>query len=234
MFKIKWLDGNSAEPDNLEPAPTLTPGATGAGLTKAFPLGYALARKASSFTITPVVSILQKGHKVLAQKATIVSQAEIKSSRIKKVIADLIDALEKEDDGVAIAAPQIGIPLRIFVVSKKVFTLHMTDEEREEAEKKGGLKHLVCINPEITKLSREKDWMDEGCLSVRYLYGKVRRSKKVLLRAQNENGEFVTLSGKDLIAQIFQHETDHLNGILFFEKAKDLVDIPPQTPEHHA
>ncbi len=181
-----------------------------------------------------MVKIVQKGHRILGEKALAVSPSEIQSPRIKKVIKDLITALEGERDGVAIAAPQIGIPLRIFVVSKKVFIMHLTDEEREEVEKSGNLRHLICINPHIIKGSREKVWMDEGCLSVRYFYGKVRRSKKVLLKTLDENGNQLTLSGKDLIAQIFQHETDHLNGILFIEKAKDLVDMPPQTSEHHA
>ena len=69
--------------------------------------------------------------------------------------------------------------------------------------------------------------MEEGCLSVRWLYGKVRRSQKTLIKAYDENGKLFTMGGSGLLSQAFQHETDHLNGILFIDKAKDLKDVPP-------
>jgi peptide deformylase len=146
-------------------------------------------------------------------------------------------ALDKEDDGVAIAAPQIGENLRIFVVSKKIFEI--MDEEknkkkkskREELEEfkkeKPEYKDMVFINPEILKTSKEKKEMEEGCLSVRWLYGKVKRFQKTLIRAYDENGKLFTMGGSGLLSQAFQHETDHLNGVLFIDKAKDLKDLPP-------
>lgn len=87
---------------------------------------------------------------------------------------------------------------------------------------------VVFINPRILKHSRKTEWMEEGCLSVRYLYGKVKRSEKVLITATNENGVEFEMGGSGLLAQIFQHETDHLDGTLFIDKAKDLQDIPPE------
>jgi peptide deformylase len=67
--------------------------------------------------------------------------------------------------------------------------------------------------------------MEEGCLSVRYLYGKVSRGVKVTVEAYDETGKKFSKGGSGLIAQIYQHETDHLNGTLFIDKAKDLVEL---------
>jgi peptide deformylase len=83
----------------------------------------------------------------------------------------------------------------------------------------------VFINPVILKLSKEKKPMEEGCLSVRRLYGKVERHIKTKLTAYNERGEKVTVGASGLLAQIFQHETDHLDGTLFIDKALDVVEI---------
>ncbi len=135
-------------------------------------------------------------------------------------------ALESQGDGVAIAAPQIGVPLRIFVVSGKIFSQHF---KRGEGIPKGEKppKDLIFINPKISKLSREKVWVPEGCLSVRWLYGKTHRSVKATISALDENGKKFTRGGSGLLAQIFQHETDHLNGILFTDHAKDLKEEKP-------
>lgn len=93
---------------------------------------------------------------------------------------------------------------------------------------------MVFINPVIVKESREKRWMEgEGCLSVRWIYGKVRRSTKVTLKAHNERGELVERGAGGLLAHIFQHEVDHLNGILFIDKAKDLEEIRPDDAKNN-
>ena len=89
---------------------------------------------------------------------------------------------------------------------------------------------MIFINPKILKTSKEKIMADEGCLSVRWLYGKVKRSKKTLIRAYDENGKLFTLGGSGLLSQAFQHETDHLEGILFTDKVVDLEEIPPAHP----
>ena len=88
---------------------------------------------------------------------------------------------------------------------------------------------MVYINPVITKKSREKKLMEEGCLSVRYLYGKVNRSTKASIEGYDEFGNFFKKGGAGLLAQIFQHETDHLDGVLFIDSAIDLENIPPET-----
>lgn len=166
--------------------------------------------------------IVQKEDPVLRGKAEEVPAKDIKSARIKKIISEMKKALSGQPDGVAIAAPQIGVPLRIFVVSGKILDyLSPLPEGKTHKDE-------TFINPKILKLSREKEMMEEGCLSVRYLYGKVKRSKKATLRAFTENGEKIERGAVGLLAQIFQHETDHLEGVLFTDTAKDVKDMPPE------
>jgi peptide deformylase len=171
-----------------------------------------------------MIEIVQKEKPILRQVAQEVPVQDIGNAKIKKIIKKMQQALEEQDDGVAIAAPQVGEALRIFVVSKKVFEM-MKGDGRKDGEK---FDDMVFVNPKLLKLSREKTEADEGCLSVRYLYGKVLRSKKATVQALDEKGEKILVGGSGLVAQIFQHEMDHLDGVLFIDKAKDLEEIPPQ------
>ncbi len=170
-------------------------------------------------------SIIQKENPTLRLKAKEVSLSTLQTKEFQKVISDMKKALHAQKDGVAIAAPQINVSLRIFIVAGKVF--HMIQDDFEEGMK-ATYPDLVCINPIITKLSKTKREMEEGCLSVRWKYGKIKRSVKATLTAYNEKGEKFTRGGSGLLAQIFQHETDHLDGILFIDNAKDIVDLPPE------
>lgn len=168
--------------------------------------------------------IVQRDEPVLREKAKEVPIHEITSSHIQKIIKTMKSALHKEEDGVAIAAPQIGESLRIFVVSGKVFAPNYPDLKDGEVIPED----QVYINPEITKLSKQKKKMAEGCLSVRWLYGNVVRSTRATIQAHDEHGKIVKRGASGLLAQIFQHETDHLNGILFIDTAEDLEEIPPE------
>ncbi len=168
-----------------------------------------------------MVKIAQKGEPILRDKALTVPLSDIGSERIKSIIADMKAVLAKTNDGIAIAAPQINEPLRIFVVNGKLL---------KQADKtyKGGSEDMVFINPEIVKTSRDKKEVEEGCLSVRWLYGKVRRATRVTLKALDENGETTERGASGLLAQIFQHEVDHLEGILFIDKARELWELSPE------
>jgi peptide deformylase len=177
--------------------------------------------------ITNIPTIVQKGDSVLRQVADKVSVNEIKSPKIQKILKDMSTALASQDDGVAIAAPQIGLPLRIFVVSRKVEVMLKGLEEAPESEK-AMVKDGVYINPEIKKISKTKKKMDEGCLSVRPFFGKVERAEKATVTAYDEHGDKFTRGGSGILAQIFQHEIDHLNGILFIDKATDLKEVLPE------
>jgi peptide deformylase len=180
-----------------------------------------------------VPKIVQNGSAVLRQTAETVLVADITTPRIQKLIADMKSALDPEKDGVALAAPQIGVALRIFIVSGLI--LATADEKYApkniDTMSKSGVSDMVFINPEIIKTSREKEEVEEGCLSVRYLYGKIKRAKKVTLRAYDERGHKIERGASGLLAQIFQHETDHLNGVLFIDRARDIQEILPEEME---
>ncbi|HZS42952.1 MAG TPA: peptide deformylase [Candidatus Paceibacterota bacterium] len=176
-----------------------------------------------------MVKILQRDEPVLRKIAEEVAIEEIKGSKIKKVIADMKAALKSQDDGVAIAAPQIGQPLRIFVISKELINNILGKEkEKDQKSKIVQIQNEVFINPVITKLSKDRQMMEEGCLSVRYLYGKVSRASRASIRAYDEDGRLFERGASGLLAQIFQHEVDHLNGILFIDSATDLEEVPPE------
>lgn len=162
--------------------------------------------------------IVQKDAPVLRQKAKAVPADEIASPRIRKIISDMKTAMHSQKDGIALAAPQIGEPLRIFVVAGDLL-------KKADKTYKGSAEDLVFINPEITKLSRDKHEVEEGCLSVRWLYGKIRRSTRVSLKAYDESGKKISRGASGLIAQIFQHECDHLEGVLFTDKARELWEM---------
>ncbi len=173
-------------------------------------------------------AIVQKDNPVLRQLAEPVPPEEITSTRIQKVIADMKAALADEADGVGLAAPQIGVPLRIFVVSKRAFEL-----AEEEGTPIGKIPEddLVFIDPEITSCSKKKTAVPEGCLSVRWLYGNTERAEKATIRAYDEHGKQFQRGATGLLAHIFQHEVDHLNGILFIDHAKDIEEMRPEDIE---
>ncbi|MFA5095295.1 MAG: peptide deformylase [Candidatus Paceibacterota bacterium] len=174
--------------------------------------------------------IVQKNDKVLRRNVKEVPIDEIKTPKIKKILKEMSDALKDQSDGVAIAAPQIGYSLAIFVVSGKIFYKDFIRGgiEFEKIPKREIPKDLIFINPKISKLSREKDWLLEGCLSVRWLYGKTHRSKKAMITAYDENGKKFQRGASGLLAQIFQHETDHLKGVLFIDHAKEIREELPK------
>ncbi|MEN9622033.1 MAG: hypothetical protein RLZZ67_467 [Candidatus Parcubacteria bacterium] len=172
-----------------------------------------------------MVKIFSKEEPVLRQIAKPVTADMFGGKELSKVLKDMKTALKSQDDGVAIAAPQIGVSLRIFVVSGRVLEMLYPEAEDEPAKK---YPDMTFINPEIVKLSKEQEEMEEGCLSVRYLYGKIVRAKKAKVRAQDEQGQVFEVGGSGLLAQIFQHETDHLDGVLFIDNATDIHDVPPK------
>ena len=174
-----------------------------------------------------IKKIVQKEEKVLRQNAKEIPVQEITTPKIKKILKEMSEALKSQNDGVAIAAPQIGYSLQIFVVSGKIFHESFIKGENLPKDTKIS-KDMVFINPKISKLSREKEWLPEGCLSVRWLYGNTFRSKKATVTAYDENGKKFTRGASGLLAQIFQHETDHLKGVLFIDKAKNIKEETPR------
>ena len=144
-----------------------------------------------------VRKILKYGEPVLETKAECVT--DFHTPELRELIADMWETMYAAK-GVGLAAPQIGSGKRISVIDISV--------GEDESQK------IVIINPEIT-FSDGKQSGEEGCLSVPGFREIVSRANKVTVRAQNEQGEPIELHGEELLARAFQHEIDHLNGVLF-------------------
>jgi peptide deformylase len=144
-----------------------------------------------------VRKILKYGEPVLEQKAEPVT--EFDTPELKELIADMWETMYAAK-GVGLAAPQIGVSKRISVIDTSV--------GEDEAKK------IVIINPEI-KFRDGKQTGEEGCLSIPGFREPVSRANKVTVSAQDPTGAQIELSGEELLARAFEHEIDHLNGILF-------------------
>ncbi len=127
------------------------------------------------------------------------------------LLDDMVETM-REAPGVGLAAPQIGLSERIIVIE---YFEKEEDEEKEDAPKK----IWALVNPEIVKASEEKLLGVEGCLSIPGIVGEVERHAEVQVKGMNKQGKPVKIKAKGWLARIFQHEIDHLNGILFTERA---------------
>lgn len=158
-----------------------------------------------------MAKLVSENHPALHTTALEITAEEFSNGTVTKIIKDLRQALHSYSvDGfvaVAIAAPQIG-------VSKRIFLIEDQSKDRE------ALPSFVAINPQLVKLSKKTKEAGEGCLSIPDYYGLVRRSTNVTLRAQDENGNWFERGAGSLLAQIIQHEYDHLDGILFTDRAE--------------
>ena len=173
--------------------------------------------------------IVQDGESVLRKISAPVPEELFGTPELAGIIDDMAATLHEQLDGVALAAPQIGIPYRIFIVRYDRTIAPTPDGEADHAADLG-----VYINPTFVKSSRRRLEMDEGCLSVRGIYGKTMRNERATVRARDIEGVSFERGGGGLLAQIFQHETDHLNGILFIDHATDLVEVHKPHHDHIA
>jgi peptide deformylase len=152
-------------------------------------------------------TVVKNPSEILRRKSEPVSRDELARADIQMLIDDLIVSMRLEN-GIGIAAPQIGVHKRIIIVDNG-----------------GG--PTAYINPEIIGHSiRKGHYIQEGCLSVPGMWGYVTRHKAVKVRALARDGEQVSLKARDLLSVIFQHEIDHLDGILFIDKADTLTRHP--------
>lgn len=143
---------------------------------------------------------------VIGAKAPVLRKSAESVREINKDIKELISEMRrtmKEAEGIGLAAPQVGKPLRLFVaeVNKKFY---------------------VLINPEIIKASKDLAVMEEGCLSIPGFFGEVRRPAKITIVGLNQSGKKIKIKAWGLLARVFQHEMDHLDGKLFVDKTKEL------------
>ncbi|MDI6717787.1 MAG: peptide deformylase [Patescibacteria group bacterium] len=132
----------------------------------------------------------------------------------KKEIADLIKKMReimKKEIGIGLSANQIGLDMRLFVA--------------EIPQHDKTFKFFSVFNPNIIKTSKETSVLEEGCLSAPGFYGEVKRLNKITLEGYDKNGRKIKIKAQGLTARVFQHEIDHLNGILFIDKAVNLRKI---------
>jgi peptide deformylase len=190
--------------------------------------------------------ILQDGDPVLRALAEPVSEDLFGSAELSQIVTDMIETLDTQRDGVALAAPQIGISYRIFVVRfdrTLPAPIPPSDEDASETQRETLVVKTaapltpiigVFINPEFVRSSRKRVEMDEGCLSVRGIYGTTLRHERATIRARAVDGSRFERGGGGLVAQIFQHEIDHLNGILFTDHAIEYTEVRKEVPETDA
>ena len=156
----------------------------------------------------PHPTLRRKAHKVVSFDAD-----------LQRLIDDMIETM-RDEPGVGLAAPQINISQRLIVVE------YPENDSNPDAKPKV----FVLANPELTHVSDEKEKGIEGCLSVPNLYGEVERSKSVIVQGKNQRGKKITIKADGWLARIFQHEIDHLNGILFVDRA-DVLYHPDEVPD---
>ena len=151
------------------------------------------------------------GHPVLRERARPLDRSDIKSAVVQKLIDDMIDTMH-EYHGVGLAGPQVHEGLRIFVA--------LLDDEPDSKSQP-----TVVINPEIipTAQATEEGW--EGCLSIPDIRGMVPRYIEIIMKALDRDGRSVELKLKDFAARVAQHETDHLDGVLFFDRMKSMQSL---------
>ncbi len=195
------------------------------------------ARVVSAVSADKMDCIVQTGAKVLRETATEISIKDINSPHVVHLIDRMKKLLSFEKHGVALAAPQAGEALRLFIVAGRVFQhdekikdIEENPDKDAEVKKKTPPPDRIFINPVITRHSRTQSVMEEGCLSVQGLYGSVVRYEKATVHALGEHGKKIVYHASGLLAQIFQHEIDHLNGVLYTDKVVTLEKVKEKTP----
>ena len=150
-----------------------------------------------------ILKIITNPSPILRGRAEEIRADEIKSPAIQKLIFGMKETVIPAG-GIGLAAPQVGLSLRLIVIA-------LND------------KLMAFINPKITKFSWRKEVDEEGCLSVPGKFGPVKRSKVIKVEAFDEHGKLIKFKAGGLFARVIQHEVDHLDGILFIDKAKKVI-----------
>jgi len=148
------------------------------------------------------------------------------SSSLKDLVEDMLDSMHAVN-GLGLAAPQIGVPLRVIIID-------VPEEKNDEGEVIApGEQHVYC-NPELVKASGEEE-DDEACLSVPGYVGTVKRSTHVTVKGQDVKGRRIRTKAEGLLARAFQHEIDHLNGVLYIDRVESPEKLrriePSEDPE---
>jgi peptide deformylase len=162
-----------------------------------------------------ILKVARMGHPVLRSRAQAIPTSEIKSAAVQRLIDDMIDTMV-EYHGIGLAAPQVHEGLRLFVA---VLEPGNGSDKEEPAEP------LAIINPDITVIGDElvEDW--EGCLSIPDIRGRVPRARDIRMRAHDRDGRRIELDLHGYPARVALHETDHLDGVLFFDRMRSFESL---------
>lgn len=166
-----------------------------------------------------ILKVAQMGHPVLRAKARALHPSEIRTPAIQQLIDDMFDTMA-EYRGIGLAAPQVHKSLRIFVAG-----FPADPDVKEDEQDEDDVPQMALINPEITIVGREivEDW--EGCLSIPDIRGRVPRARRITVTAYNRHGKKIEVAASGYTARVIQHETDHLDGILFFDRMKSFETL---------
>lgn len=158
-----------------------------------------------------ILKVARMGHPVLRQKARPLDRQELKSAAFQQFIDDMIETMH-EYAGVGLAAPQVHRSLRVFVA-------HLDSDGRAETDP------IAIINPQIDVIGTDtlEGW--EGCLSIPDIRGLVPRAAEIKVSALDRHGKRLELGVRDFPARVIQHETDHLDGILFFDRMRSFESL---------
>ena len=159
----------------------------------------------------PLREIVTVPHDVLRRKAKTVTKFD---DKLQALVDDMVETM-RQAPGVGLAAPQVGVAEQVIVVE---YYENEEDEDNED-EENSPKKLYVVVNPKITRKSTEMETGAEGCLSIPGFMGDVDRHLAITVKGQNRHGQPITLKLKDWTARIFQHEIDHLEGVLFTDRA---------------
>jgi peptide deformylase len=157
-----------------------------------------------------ILKVALMGHPALRARAEAIDPADIKSPRIQQLIDDMLETMN-EYHGVGLAAPQVHERVRLFVAG-------FPSKGREQEDDDSHVPLMVLVNPEITPLSAETvdDW--EGCLSIPQMRGRVPRAKEIEVKAYDRRRRRISIHARGFTARVIQHETDHLDGVLFLDR----------------
>ena len=157
-----------------------------------------------------ILKVARMGHPVLRKPAEPLDPREIGTPRVQRLIDDMFETMH-ESRGIGLAGPQVHESVRLFVAG-------VDDPD-------GGMPPVVVINPEVTPIGSalEEDW--EGCLSIPDVRGRVPRPAKIRLRALDRRGRPLALTADGYPARVIQHETDHLDGVLFFDRMTSFESV---------
>lgn len=182
-----------------------------------------------------ILDIVKEPDKVLRGKAKEVPPDSILTAPVQRLVTQMKDTLAATPDGVGLAAPQVGKPLQIFIVSEEAENIDriekMLIEKKSEPispeiklPQKERWNYHVFVNPIVKNVSKRKIGRSEGCLSVPGKFGEVRRHEKITVEAYDENGKKFTRGAARFFARVMQHELDHLRGTLFIDKAEKIFE----------